>query len=523
MLKTIQSRPRAIRILSFILMMVFLMVSLMTFIPVTKASAAEVAEILVAIETAAEWIEFMKEIGLIDGDVSLEDPSSWALTKSFSYISSMLTDYLQKRGSAVGTSQGLNDLVSYVSDTMGGLVKKNSSGEYYVGDKQIISPSQMAFKANEMPIGWTLPSNFKGSLRSLIYHPASDVSTWTAYYCDVNTDIRNNGGEWLTPWYRTDAGYLYVADRCFKLDPSGGSQPYVVFHDNNSLLSNTSYTGLPDNVTSATGTYRNAVILFNNSGQPSWNYTMEYGLLKTVYAAEIYSTAIIGDKCAYYNSDGTRRYVFTGSRQYPTSMREFANSGTNGGIENVTSFGFYVSSDVPSFDLSYDPSKVGEDVLVSPGGLDYDPSNVQGYQLASPEQWVVYGGTPQYINNHGTNWTQYINNGYIINGSGGTPDVGGQFNISGSINVNQNVTLGGGINVDITINDNTSLPGISDGDGENFFSANVIDVFAALTTNNPIIGTIYALFRSLDPALVAIVSVSISLMLVLALWKLIRG
>lgn len=164
----------------------------------------------------------------------------------------------------------------------------------------------------------------------------------------------------------------------------------------------------------------------------------------------------------------------------------------------------YIASATPiksNFDI--DVTRIPDNYYVTISGdtvYDYSITNPETGQSSSIEQFV-------------TNNYTYVT---INNGSESGSGVGGDLSVGGHIDV------GGKVDIDININDSVSLPSVSEGDGENFFGADALDVFAGLTKNNPIMATLTALFGVIDPALVATFSVTISLCFLLAIWRLIR-
>lgn len=115
--------------------------------------------------------------------------------------------------------------------------------------------------------------------------------------------------------------------------------------------------------------------------------------------------------------------------------------------------------------------------------------------------------------NNGTSLGGYINNNYNYQ------------SVDVDVNVPDNFDVGisGGLDINANVNIHESLPSVSSGDGSGFFDAGAVDVLAGLTTDNPVFGVTKGLFSALDPALVGIFSVSVSLLLLLGLWKLIKG
>lgn len=121
------------------------------------------------------------------------------------------------------------------------------------------------------------------------------------------------------------------------------------------------------------------------------------------------------------------------------------------------------------------------------------------------------------VTNGGTNYSEYVNNNYNYV----DVDINVPEEITNNVNLDGTLDINGKGDININFNEDVSLPSASDGSG--FFTPSATNVIGAIAKDNPVIGTLSALFSALDPALVGIVSVSISLLLVLGLWKLIRG
>lgn len=490
------------------------MMLLMTFlitIPLSKqiASAAEVGEIIVAIETAQEVIEFLNEIGLTD--IDLADPSTWAISKSWAYIK----QFLEAQG---------NTPEDWVNAIATKIVKKGDN--YYIADTntQLVSPAQLAFRASDMPVGWSMPSNFYGAVISDAQFTYAGRPNYYEMYTNVTRFITSNEIYWLTPFVQTVSSGLLVSSTSFTIPQAAGVQQYVVNYRTHpeTVTTNSNYRGFNGLGSNASGGIQPFFMAWNDGLFK--RATLSSGIMTEIVSlsnnANDYSMNLAYN---FYGVSGDRIYWNPGSisNNRLDYMSENREDYTN--AQTIMRRGYLISSTVPSFDLDFDPSQVGEDVIVSPGGSIYNPGSADGYPYIPPGSWQTYATPAQYQSNSGMTFNQYVKDGYIINNNGGGTSGGGNFILDGSVDINANVTLGGGINIDITVNDKTELPSISGGDGENFFSANVIDVFAGLTKNNPILGTIIALFGAIDPAIVAIFSVTISLSFLLALWKLIRG
>lgn len=184
---------------------------------------------------------------------------------------------------------------------------------------------------------------------------------------------------------------------------------------------------------------------------------------------------------------------------------------------------FLITDGAPTTDLIGDKDKLENAVVQVNSDDDNNNNGSTPPAPQSPNNWQIWQTVTELIDeigdgvstNNGTTFGEYVNNNYNY--------------VKVDINVpdTQNINMSGGFDIsgkgdlNININEDISLP--SAGDGSGFYNPNAADVVGALSKDNPVTSTISALFDALDPALVGVFSVSISLALVLGLWKLIRG
>lgn len=143
----------------------------------------------------------------------------------------------------------------------------------------------------------------------------------------------------------------------------------------------------------------------------------------------------------------------------------------------------------------------------------------------TPNKWEIWKTAEDLIRyietgdptNGGTDFQQYVNNNYnYVDVDINVPDtINNNVNISGGLDIN------GSGDITVTVHEDISLP--SGGDGSGFFNPDATDVVDAIGKSNPVVSVISGIFSAIDPALLGIFSVSVSLLLVLGLWKLIRG
>ncbi len=179
----------------------------------------------------------------------------------------------------------------------------------------------------------------------------------------------------------------------------------------------------------------------------------------------------------------------------------------------------------PVLTVEGDKQSLGNAVVKYEPPKDDDNDNNTPPVPQSPNGWEIWKGIEDLVkfidsgepSNGGTDYGQYVNNNYnYVSVDINVPD-----QINNNVNVSGGLDINGSGNVDITIHEDISLP--SAGDGSGFYNPDAADVIGALTKDNPVIGTVSGLFAAIDPALVGIFSVSVSLTIVLGLWKLIRG
>lgn len=208
------------------------------------------------------------------------------------------------------------------------------------------------------------------------------------------------------------------------------------------------------------------------------------------------------------------------------SGSEPSGSYFQGTIKNVSAFTCLVTDGVPSLSLNASVDNLANSIVqVKPSNDDDSNNGSSPPTPQSPQNWEIWKGIEDLITfistgddtNNGTTFDEFVNNNYnYVDVNINVPEeTTNNINISGGLDINGNG------NVDITIHEDVSIPVAGDGSG--FYSPTAVDVIGALSNNNPVISTLSSLFSSIDPALVSIFSVSVSLLLVLGLWKLIRG
>lgn len=179
---------------------------------------------------------------------------------------------------------------------------------------------------------------------------------------------------------------------------------------------------------------------------------------------------------------------------------------------NVTSTTCLVTKGMPTVELQGDKTELGNAVVKVE---DDDNNGSTPPSPKSPNSWEIWQTVTELIDqidndivtNGGTTYEQYVNNNYnYVNVDINVPD-----------QIDTNINFHG----DVTIHED--LPSVSGADGSGFFDVDAVDAIAALTTDNPIVPLVEGLFEVIDPILFGIYSVGVSLLIVLSLWKFIRG
>lgn len=405
----------------------------------------------------------------------------------------------------------------------------DGEGNYYIdtgeGTIPVTSVSQLLLNSSGILSNTWVPTNLAG------IPPVVRAENNKGFDVNLTNSWRLYGDDtWFVPYGVGADGTLYVSHTAIQVtayDIVGCD--YTTSALPKSLLSASAASSYRKDFSSM---YFKGKDIFLSSARPTYSWISSiYNTWKIVDGYIIQNGA--------FSEDPTFRNI-----PFAHNPNDFYTSATEHVLFSDTTYyalpqsGWLAVDGFPTLELVIDKDTLG-DTFVSVGGSPQPPKNdddedKKGYELVPPDYWQVFetlaefvGKTPANNTNNSTTLGDFINNNYNYNPVDIDINVPErfEFKIDGDVHldIDANVTLGGGINLDITINDNTPLPEITGGDGENFFSANVIDVFAGLTHNNPVMAMLFELFRIIDPGLVAIFSVSISLSLLLALWKLIRG
>lgn len=482
MLKTIQMNPILLKVIG-----IFLSLLLLLSFNLITASKAYAAPALIPV--VGEGL-----IGVLQLlDLVLVGAVGYELNKDYPFIS----DYFYNVGTDIADWCAALPQDMYYTDTMGNYYLANGS--------QVSSISDLLLDASKLPSSYSFPVNFLAEITSNVW--VSGEGNCRAF--DFNHIVRNND-LWYTPFYFTTSGEPCISAVSLKMGLEKNSWKYVDYRlDPSNIVNDTNSA-----ITLANDKRTYMEFAFNNAPSTiSSRYILNQGVITTLVSNQVggYNGSFFTHP-RYVNSDG---------------VTVDGDTTTLFNTAKVANVGWLTSSTVPRFEIDVEGKDL-EEVYISPAP-DYQPPDNNdddgGIQLLPPDLWEVFKSVKDFLDNTNNNTTlkDYVNNNYNYNTVDVDVNVPDSFHIIFESSLDVNLNLSGGVNVDITINDKTELPSISEGDGEGFFNANVIDVFAALTKNNPVMAVITGLFSAIDPVLLSIVSVSISLILVLALWKLIKG
>lgn len=194
-------------------------------------------------------------------------------------------------------------------------------------------------------------------------------------------------------------------------------------------------------------------------------------------------------------------------------------------LSGITDSTMLYTSGYPVLQLQGNSSDLNNVIVeVKPSNDDDDNQGSTPPAPVSPNNWEVWKtledltrflSTGENTNN-GTTFGDFVNNNYNY--------VDVDINLPDNVNVN----LGGGLDIsgsgdiNVNVNENISVPSV-EGEGDKFYNLTLWDSLSALVADNPMITAVSALVRAIDPQLVALCSVSISLIIVLAIWRFIRG
>lgn len=501
--------PKWLKITLSLILSLTIFITPMSFLTNTKVSAAPaLALVPLGVETVGELLAVL-------GIAVATGVGTYSLTQEYPYIH----DTLSKFGDTVSDWINAFPKDVYYQDP--------DSGDWYIGkDAEVLvtGVSDLVLKGDALLTDYTYPVNVK-AVRN------TDPQKWMGNASgNISANLYNlwsvyeAANLWLIPWAYGSAT---------SVEPNEGAVAYAMA---NMGLNINPYAGTLSIITHGASEVSTIPFTFNTFGMDPY-----LSISKIGQPSYILPNYRIDDNRGYIPELGSGYVTIPGYSVLPwqASAGEFVfKQGSS-----IGATGFLVCEGVPTTSLVVDKDKL-TDVIVSvdsmpPAEIPPDDDDDEPWlPFYPPSEWEIFKDILDWIlkkttgenTNNDTTVTNYVNNDYTfnitVNPSNPSPE-DYKIYLSGDVNVKQDITadvnLGGNVNINIDINENVSLPDLSAGNGDNFFSADAVDAISGLTTNNPILRLVYGIFAAIDPALLGIVSVGISLMILLGIWKLIRG
>lgn len=447
----------------------------------TPLSTAYAAPAVAAPVTAELIGELLVALGLMAGNAT--DGYTW-ISKDNPYVENVFESQVT----------GITSGVPVSSETLGSLVdtcipkgvyyaKKKADGthRFFVGENELheVTVSDIFVKANSLvDVKYFLPTNFLGVMD---------------YNVDTSGSVKRPYALFPTLALGTLQHYIPVV--------YSGDTLYVRF-TSISFPSETSYT-YTNLTTMNKGTYEHNFAGGTRLMPPVYDIDSEWGVTTASGFSwlQANSSLLHGN---YVSSTGV-------SHKYDYAAGDVCT--------------LIYTSDFPEYGVSGDKTLLEDSIVQVKPSEDDDNNGSTPPVPQSPNSWEIWQTVTQLLDeldsgkdtNGGTTYDQYVNNNYnLVDVDINVPDkIDNNVNLSGGLDIN------GTGDINITVHEDVSLP--SAGDGSGFYNPNAADVIGALGKDNPVIPLISGLFSALDPALVGIFSISVSLLFVLGLWRLIRG
>lgn len=397
------------------------------------------------------------------------------------YTQDIFGDYVPK----IKTDEVLTD--GDLSPLLGVVIPENTyttdGTNYYVGKKKVTASDMFINAKALIGVNYSMPTNVSGSQYTVGSYSEGDYHYGISFSSkqDIDKDV------YYFPFVTTPSGGAFVFDEFFS-PVSNGFKTY-----NSSLNKSGSYL---------TGS--------NGSGVKKYYY---YPISNPVNSTGFYTS----DKL---NSLGSSfSFVY-----YPKFLSVTGSGSLSYSADNQ--FTLLFTRGLPVFTVEADKEKLSNSIVqVKNDNEDDDNNPVTPPTPQSPDFWQIWQTWEELVEeidtgkdtNGNTDLGQYVNNNYIYN----KVDVDINVPDTQNINMSGGLDINGSGDINITVHEDVSLP--SAGDGSGFYNPDATDVIGALGKDNPVTSVISGLFSALDPALVGVFSVSVSLLFVLGLWKLIRG
>ncbi len=447
-------------------------------------STAYAAPAVAASPVTAEILaELLVALGLITGDAV----NGYVWTEDNPYVTDIFSEQL-----GVITDSSIPISAETLESAMGTVIPEgvytytentDGSKNFFVQNKELSTSDLFLTAKSLVGVNYMMPVNINGAswVRSALDHEGG------LYYYSPFGNSYLTEPTTLFGYYVTSSGSPYMSNMFLYFLGSGTSYKYSnftrpdVFSGELKLSTNNQHMYIAPAYISKSNVYIGPYCIYDDLERP-WDYKVPLSTSsqyidlsnnKTVSLKTFYSDVV---SATILNCKGLPKSLLDGSR------------------ENLDNAIVQVKKD--------------------------DDDNNGSTPPASPNNWEIWKSLEDLAHfidtgedtNGGTTYDQFVNNNYnYVQVNVNVPD-------------NVNVNLGGGLDIngsgsiDITIHED--LPSVGDGSG--FFTPGVGDVADAVGTN-PVIHVIHGLFAAIDPALLGIFTVSVSLLIVLGLWKMIRG
>ena len=524
---TIKKRRPLLRIVSILI--VTLIVSILSFNIYVSAAPAVVA----VGATAVAVLGLFAAMGLISPQSTQDSifPSNQA---DNSYFWDTLVSVVAPAGGKAALAAA--DLVDFYVKSMPQDLYYTDGTNYYIdtsaGLRAVTSQDVYISAEAVVATGYTMPVNIVGLANTTTTHK------WDTYFGDGRL-VAN-----ISPVFTNPGIYATYA---VQLNPA---LPY--WASTSGAFAYTGSVGLThvadwrNSPNSITGVLLN--VPYENTGTV-WIGPLLNGLVTPFYIAQ--HPAWVTDNKGTWLDEGTGSWLY---KEYGDAL--FGNSWVydnhtfQWSMNDVIALTVAFTDGIPATSLSDVYPALKEDkgeledtwVNVKPAPElppDDDDDEKKHYYPPTPDWWELFKDIADIINdtsekpsNNNTTLGDFINNNFnyntVVVEAPDIPDiftfyVYGDMKLDINADIDADVNLGGSLTVNINYNEDVDLPEVKEDDGKGLIDMGVTDVIGGLTTHNPVVPTLTSLFESIDPTLRALFITGISLSILLALWKLIRG
>lgn len=365
--------------------------------------------------------------------------------------------------------------------------------KYYIGNKEITSADLFLQASALAGTSYSMPVNVSGFLpcQTGVY-----AQNGGGYRARCIFDFTAGTDNYYFPYFVTNSG-AYVAPCAINILSNPDGQKGTAFCYNFNTDTGSTYT---NTVYQKYLFYQPYV---KDNGEYFYGTTTSDGLQYTTYTVgkfnDITSFFAVSGRAGTYNPSDVVQTCLLRTNGRP-------KLGVIGEKEKLQDAIVKVEPPAP------DPEQEPDDKNTPP--VPVPPTEWELWRTVDDLLDFVDNGT---VSNGGTDYGQYVNNNYnYVQVDVNLPD-----EVNTNVNLSGNLGIEGSGDIDITFHEDVSLP--SGGDGSDFFNPDAADVVDALGKSNPVVSVISGLFAAIDPHLLGVFSVGVSLLVVLGLWKLIRG